>query len=155
MLVPTASSPQWVEPLQKLAADSKDGGEKVPDRDIVLALPPEKVEALQERFARIQNISGNGNKKLRFNAVLSVTARHISAAQRRIQPVLDKAVKRWTLDEVITHSGKPSELYYLVRLKKSGTREDVLTAVRQAAGEAIEATDLELGAELIENEKGA
>ena len=140
---------------QKLAADPKDGGEQVPDRDLVLALPPEKVEALQERFARIgRNITGNGSKKPRFNAVLSVTAEHISAAQRRIQPVLDKAVKRWTLDEVVTHSGKPSELYYLVRLKKSATREDVLTAVRQAAGESIEAADLELGAELAGNEGG-
>ena len=155
MLVPSASAPQWVEPLQKLAADPKDGGEQVPDRDLVLALPPEKVEALQERFARIgRNITGNGSKKPRFNAVLSVTAEHISAAQRRIQPVLDKAVKRWTLDEVVTHSGKPSELYYLVRLKKSATREDVLTAVRQAAGESIEAADLELGAELAGNEGG-
>ena len=155
MLVPSASAPQWGEPLQKLAADPKDGGEQVPDRDLVLALPPEKVEALQERFARIgRNITGNGSKKPRFNAVLSVTAEHISAAQRRIQPVLDKAVKRWTLDEVVTHSGKPSELYYLVRLKKSATREDVLTAVRQAAGESIEAADLELGAELAGNEGG-
>jgi hypothetical protein len=155
LLVPAASAPQWVEPLQKLAADPKDGGEQVPDRDLVLALPPEKVEALQERFARIKSISGNGNKKLRFNAVLSVTAEHISAAQRRIQPILDKVVKRWALDEVVTHSGKPSELYYLVRLKKSASREDVLTAIRQAAGESIEAADLELGAELVGNEKGA
>jgi len=155
MLVPTASAPQWVEPLQKLAADPKDGGEQVPDRDLVLALPPEKVEALQERFERIRGITRNGNKKLRFNAVLSVTADHISAAQRRIQPVLDKAVKRWALDEVVTHSGKPSELYYLVRLKKSSTKEDVLTAVRQAAGDAIEAAELELGAELVGTSKGA
>lgn len=157
MLVPTASAPQWVEPLQKLAADSKDGGEKVPDRDIVLALDPANVEALQQRFARIGNLSdSNGRKKkLRFNAVLSVTAKHISTAQRRIQPVLDKVVKRWTLDEVITHSGKPSELYYLVRLKKSSGREEVLTAIRQAAGETIEATDLELGVELVGAGKGA
>lgn len=155
MLVPAGSAPQWVEPLQKLAADSKDGGEKVPDRDIVMALPPDEVEALQQRFARIGNISGsNGGKKLQFNAVLSVTAKHISAAQRRIQPALDKVVKRWALDEVITHSGKPSELYYLVRLKKSSTKEDVLTAIRQAAGETIESTDLELGAELTGTDKG-
>jgi hypothetical protein len=131
----------------------------VPDRDLVLALPPEKVDALQERFARIRNIAGNGKgggkKKLRFNAVLTVTAEHISTAQRRIQPVLDKVVKRWALDEVVTNSGKPSELYYLVRLKKSSTKDDVVTAVRQAAGEAIEAVDLELGAELTEAAKGA
>jgi hypothetical protein len=156
MLVPAGSASQWVEPLQKLAADPKDGGEKVPDRDLVLALPPEKVDALQERFARIGNIAGgNGSKKPRFNAVLSVTAEHISSAQRRIQPVLDKTVKRWALDEVVTNSGRPSELYYLVRLRKSKTKEDVLTAIRQAAGETIEAADLELGAELTGAEKGA
>ena len=125
------------------------------DRALVLGLTPEKVQALEERFTRIREMAGDGTKKSRFNAILSITAEHISAAQRRIQPVLDKTVKRWALDEVVTNNGKPSELYYLVRLKKSSTKEDLVTAIRQAAGEAIEGVDLELGAELTEAEKGA
>ncbi len=154
LLVPATSASHWVEPLEKLADKSKDG-DRVPDRELLLALAPKKVEALQERFKRIHQIAGNGNKKPRFNAVLSVATEHISDAQRRIQPALDRATKRWELDEVVTNDGKPSELFYLVRIRKSDNREEVLTAVRQSAGETIESATIELSAELAEAAKGA
>jgi hypothetical protein len=154
MLIPSASTTQWVEPLQKLADQATDGAEKVPDRALALALPPEQVQALEERFDRIRAISGGeGSKKARFNAILSITTNEISPAQRRVQPTLDKIVKRWALDEVVTHNGTPSELYYLIRIKKATTKDEVLTAVRQAAGETIESAEIELGAELTTSAK--
>jgi hypothetical protein len=153
LLVPNEAESPWVEPLEKLADDTT-GAQRVPDRDLILALDPKKMEALQERFKRLQEITGNGGKKPRFNAVLAVEAQQISVAQRRIQPVLDRVVKRWVLDEVVSNDGRPSQLYYLVRIRKSDSRESVLTSIRQAAGEAIEAADLELGAELVEAGKG-
>ena len=36
--------------------------------------------------------------------------------------------RRWRLDEVVTNVGKPSELHYLVRIRKSVSKEDLLTA---------------------------
>ena len=54
-----------------------------------------------------------------------------------MQKVLDKATKRWVLDEVITNVGKPSEVYYLVRLGKSMTRDDLITAIRAKAGRCL------------------
>jgi hypothetical protein len=43
----------------------------------------------------------------------------------------------------VTHTGKPSEIYYLVRLKKPVTRDDLLTAIRGSAGDFIASADLE------------
>ena len=153
MMETGAGSSQWVEPLQKLAGDGSDGT-KVPDRELVLALDPDKVKALEERFDRIRELTGEGAKKPRFNSVLSVTAKDISAAQRRVQPVLDRVTKRWVLDEVVTNGGMPAQLYYLLRIKKSSTKDEILTAIRQAAGETIESAELELGAALAGTEKG-
>jgi Domain of unknown function (DUF4956) len=51
VLAPTASA-QWKDPLASLASDNEEN--KVPDREILLALAPAKVDALSERFQRIQ-----------------------------------------------------------------------------------------------------
>jgi hypothetical protein len=60
-----------------------------------------------------------------------------------VERVLDRLAKRWRLDEVVTHTGKPSEIYYLVKLKKGISRDEILTAVRDEAGDRIESADLE------------
>ena len=148
VLEPTAAS-QWAEPLSELA--SKKEGEKVPDRDLVVALTPKKVEALEERFDRVRGLVGTGGKKPRYNSVLAVSSAKVGEAQQKIEPVLDDVTKRWKLDEVVTNDGKPSELYYLLRLRKSTTRDQLVTAVRAAAGDLIESADVELGAELTED----
>jgi hypothetical protein len=62
--------------------------------------------------------------------------------------------RRWKLDEVVTNTGKPSEMYYLVRLKKIVTRDEFLTAIYDRAGEVIESADLEV-AEPAEDKDGA
>jgi hypothetical protein len=62
-------------------------------------------------------------------------------------------VKRWRLDEVVTNVGKPSEIHYLVRLKKSTMRDQVLTEIHDRAGGLIESANLELG-ERVEKDKG-
>jgi hypothetical protein len=115
VLEPTASA-QWTEPLQELAA--KPGNGKVPDRDLVLALDQKKAEALSERFDRVRQILGPSGKKPRFNAILSVSTEKLSEAQQRIGEVLDEIAGRWRLDEVVTNTDKPSELYYLMRIRK-------------------------------------
>lgn len=60
-----------------------------------------------------------------------------------MENVLGKKAKRWKLDEVVTHTGKPSEIYYLLLLRKSVTRDDFITAVRTEAGDTIVVADLE------------
>src|ERR1041385_6627661 len=66
VLEPTASA-QWADPLGDLAGKDK-GGNVIPDRDLVLALTPKKVEALAERFARVQIILGPNGKKPRYDS---------------------------------------------------------------------------------------
>src|SRR5262249_25074870 len=66
VLEPTAAS-QWAEPLGDLAR--KAGAEAVPDRDLVLALTPKKVEALADRFKRVRDLLGPAGKQPRYNAV--------------------------------------------------------------------------------------
>jgi hypothetical protein len=140
VLTPTAAS-RWEEPLSALATQSDLHG--VPDRDLVLTLTPDKAEALAERFERVSDVLGGKKKKPRYSAVLSITSDHVAEAQQRVEKVLDDKARRWRLDEVVTHTGKPSEIYYLVKLKKPVTRDDLLTAIRGTAGEFIAMADLE------------
>jgi ABC-type multidrug transport system fused ATPase/permease subunit len=141
MLMPTAAA-QWSRPLQALA--SPTGDHQVPDRDLLLSLTPEKANALADRFNRVRTAMGK-KKKARYNSVLTITTDDVSEAQSRVEQVLDKTTKRWDLDEVVTNVGKPSELYYLMRLRKSIPRDVLLTAIHENAGDAIASADLETG----------
>jgi hypothetical protein len=144
-LEPSASS-KWAEPLGTLAESPHEGN--LPDRDLVIALSQEKAIALAERFTRVRKILGPKGKKPRFNAILTITTRAINESQQRVEAVLDNLTRRWKLDEVVTNEGKPSELYYLVRLRKPGARGELLTAIHARPGDTIDAAELELGQEL-------
>ena len=143
MLEPTASS-QWAEPLGDLAGKDH-GGNTVPDRDLVLALTPKKVEALAERFERVRVLLGPNGKKPRFDAVLAVTTSEVDGAQKHIEKTLNTISKRWKLDEVVTNTGKASELFYLVRARKSTTTDALLTAIRAGGNGSIESANVEVG----------
>jgi hypothetical protein len=142
VLEPTAAS-KWADSLNALA-QRRNGG-TVPDRDLVLALTPKKVEALTERFKRVRKSLGSDAKKPRYNAILTITTNDLTRAQSLVEPGLEQVARRWRLDEVVTNEGKPSELYYLVKVRKTTTRDSVLTAIRTRAGESIQAADLEIG----------
>jgi len=120
------------------------GGGKVPDRDLVLAIDQKQAMALAERFDRVRKILGPHGKKPRFNAILSVTTEPLSEAQAKVAEALDEVAGRWRLDEVVTNVGKPSEIYYLVRIRKSTSRDDLLTAVRSNAGDTITGAEVQL-----------
>jgi len=139
VLSPTAAS-RWAEPLNSLANEDDNGS--VPDRDLVLTLTPENADALADRFERVSDVLGN-RKKPRFTAVLSIMTDDVGEAQPRIEVVLDQMTRRWRLDEVVTHTGKPSQIYYITRLKKPVTRDQLLTAIREQAGDHIVNVDLE------------
>ncbi len=149
VLTPTASS-QWAAPLHTLA--SPTGDHEIPDRDLVLSLTPEKADALAERFGRVRDVLGKKNKKPRYTSVLSITTYHVPEVQAHVDQVLDKMTKRWTLDEVVTNTGRPSEIYYLIRLKKSVPRDDLLTAVHEGADGMIDSANIETG-EPVEDKK--
>jgi hypothetical protein len=143
VLEPTAAS-QWAEPLHDLAGTDQ-GGVPVPDRDLVLALTPKKVEALAERFDRVRHMLGTKNKKPKYDAIVMVTSPDVTQAQHSIEPALDQITKRWRLDEVVTNTGKPSEIYYLVHTKKSVPRDAMVTQIRATANGAITDVDVEIG----------
>ena len=142
MLMPTAAA-QWSRPLQALA--SPTGDHQIPDRDLVLSLTPEKAEALAERFDRVSKTVGKKKKKPRFDSVLTITTDHVPEAQRRVETVLDRVAKRWALDEIVTHIGKPCEIYYLTKLKKSVPRDALITAIHESASDSIASANLETG----------
>lgn len=145
-LAPTASA-QWSEPLSSLAALSNGNGHtRIPDRDLILALTPSKADALADRFDRVRDMvkAGNRKKKPAYNAVLAVSSDHVGEAQAIIERVLDERTKRWRLDEVVTHTGKPSEMYYLVRLGKNLSGDELITEIRANAADRIAKADLEL-----------
>lgn len=150
VLEPTAAS-QWSQPLGELAGKDSQGAE-VPDRDLMLALTPLKVDILTKRFKRVKGLVGENGHKPRYTAILSFATNKISEAEKHVEKVLDQFCKRWTLDECITNDGKASECYYLVRMKKAVTKDQLLTAIRQDGGELFESLDLEVG-EALEREK--
>ena len=154
VLQPTAAS-QWSEPLKELAKAGNGNGNGVPDRDVMLALTPKKAEALAQRIDRVREALGPNRKKPRYNSVLSITSDKVGEAQVIMQKVLDKMTKRWVLDEVVTNVGKPSEVYYLVRLGKTMTRDDLITSIRAKAGDRVSAVDLELGAGVAKAQQAA
>jgi len=143
MLMPTAAA-QWSRPLQALA--SPTGDHQIPDRDLVLSLTPENAAALADRFKRVQKAVGSKKKKARFDSILTVTSDAVPEAQERIEEVLERMTKRWSLDEIITNVGKPSEIYYLTRTKKSISRDVLLTAIHENAGGFVASVDLETSA---------
>jgi uncharacterized protein DUF4956 len=140
VLTPTAAS-QWAGPLHSLASDT--GDHEIPDRDLVLSLTPDKAEALADRFHRVRKVLGTKNKKPRYNSVLTVTTDNVPDAQRQVEEVLARMTKRWALDEVVTNTGKPCEIYYLTKLKKSMPRDVLLTAIHENADGIIESANLE------------
>jgi hypothetical protein len=143
MLMPTAAA-QWSRPLQALA--SPTGNHQIPDRDLVLSLTPENAAALADRFNRVRKTVGTKKKKPRFDSILTITSDGVPEAQKRVEEVLERMTKRWSLDEIVTNVGKPSEIYYLMRLKKSIPRDVLLTAVHENAEGLIASADLETGA---------
>jgi hypothetical protein len=150
VLTPTASS-RWSEPLDLLANATVES--EVPDRDLILSLTPVEANRLAERFERVSDALGTDKKKPRFNGVLTVMTDQVGPAQEAVQDALDKSVKRWKLDEVVTNVGKPSEIHYLIRLKKSTMRDQVLTEIHDRAASLITSANIELG-ERAEKEKG-
>jgi hypothetical protein len=148
-MTPTASS-QWAGPLQTLA--SPTGNHEIPDRDLVLSLTPEKAQALAQRFRRVRGVLGKKKKKPRFNSVVAVTSDSVPEAQKQVEEVLERMTKRWKLDEVVTNTGKPCEIYYLARLKKSIPRDVLLTAIHENANGVIASANLET-AEPVEDQK--
>ncbi len=150
VLEPTANA-QWSEPLGDIAGQDEENA--VPDRDLILALSPQRAAVLAKRFRRISKVLGTSKRKPRYNAILTVTTKTISEAQVRIEKVLDTMTRRWRLDEVASHNGKPAELYYLVRIRKSVSRDQFLTALRESAGPAIETADVEIGDALAQEQE--
>jgi hypothetical protein len=149
VLEPTAAS-QWSQPLGELTGKDAQG-DSVPDRDLMLALTPAKVEILTQRFKRVKGLVGESGKKARYTAILSFATTRIADAEKHVESVLDGFCKRWTLDECITNDGKASELYYLLRMKRDVTKDQLLTAIRQDGGELFDSLDLEVG-EALERE---
>ncbi|MDO9170574.1 MAG: DUF4956 domain-containing protein [bacterium] len=149
VLTPTAVS-EWGAPLEELAGSR--AGKNVSDRDLVLALDQKQALALAERFARVRRLLGPQGHKPRYNAVLTVTTEALSEAQAAIAEALDQVAGRWRLDEAVSNEGKPSELYYLVRIRKSMSRDDLLTAVRDRAADKITSADVQLSKTTDEHE---
>ncbi|MEO8910566.1 MAG: DUF4956 domain-containing protein [Gemmatimonadaceae bacterium] len=141
-LTPTASA-QWSGPLNSLASET--GDHEIPDRDLMLSLTPEKADALADRFTRVSQTLGTKKKKPRYTAVLTVRTFDVPRAQAHVEPILNDTAKRWDLDEVVTNTGKPSDIYYLTKLKKSVERDELLTAIHNNAQGVIDSVDLETG----------
>ena len=140
VLTPTASA-QWAWPLQTLAGPT--GEREIPDRDLVLSLTPERAQALAARFDRVRGVLGKKNKKPRFNAVLKITTDDVPGARREVESVLERMTKRWDLDEVVTHTGKPCEIYYLVKPRKAIPQDQLLTAIHSQSGDRIGSATIE------------
>ena len=55
--------------------------------------------------------------------------------------------RRWKLDEVDTNEGKPSGLYYLVRVRKDTVPDEIITEIRAQGGDRVINAELEIAPE--------
>lgn len=140
VLEPTPAS-QWKAPLKEMAKRGNNGNLR--DRELVIALDQKQALALAERFDRVQKLIGSPGRKARYNAILIVTTETLAKAQTAVGEALDQVARRWRLDEVVTNVGKPSELCYLVRIRKTTSRDDFLTAIRTHATDTISGADVQ------------
>ena len=159
-LEPTAASQGWAEPLKLLAESNGNGNGGgnghggVHDRDIILALTPQKVDALAKRFDRVRRVAGT--KKPRYNALVTLTTEEPALVQPAAESMLDKHTKRWKLDEVVApDGGKATQLAYLVKLRKSMPGDALMTEIRSVVGPKLITCDLELSDALEEREEEA
>ncbi len=158
-----AQKVEWSEPLSALV--ETNGVPPVPDRELLLSLTPENANALADRFNRLQTMlvgasgkKGKKGKKPRYNAVFTVSACNVDAAQVIVDEVLRQTTKRFRLDEVAQTApdkpgdkdaenpvgSKPGTLYYLVRLRKEPTSDDILNAVMTRGKESILGAEWEM-----------
>jgi Domain of unknown function (DUF4956) len=75
--------------------------------------------------------TGNGKRRLDYNAVLVVRTNESDQTKRQIGPFLDRSFKRWELaEEESTKKGR-THLKYLVRLGKQARTDEVEDALLQ------------------------
>jgi hypothetical protein len=113
----------------------------------MLSLDQKQAATLAERFERVQSLLGPRGKKPRYNGILSASTEQLTEAQAVIEGVLEKMARRWKLDEVDTNEGKPSGLYYLVRVRKGTAPDEIITEIRAQGGDRIINAELELAPE--------
>jgi hypothetical protein len=143
LLQPTAAD-HWKEPLANLAG-SASNGHGVADRDLMLALTPEKADLLTVQFDRVKHLLGSDNAHPKYDAIVMITTDDVGAAQQHVEAILAEHVRRWKLDQVINSQGKPTALYYVVKVKKSMPRDALLTAIRTDAGGSIADASVQVG----------
>ena len=136
----------WAEPLETLI-DTADA-RAIPDRDLVLSLTPEKADALAERFARVRDMLGGGSpdgkpRKPRYNGILKVTVADEASGRAAVEPVLKELTKRFHLDGVDSGEGRPTALYYLVRVRKKAA-DEVVGSILGFGGDTIKGAEFEI-----------
>lgn len=143
-LLSTSPGEQWTGPLAHLASVGSKG-EGVLDRELVLALTPQKIDVLTARFERVKRLLGTDRAKPRFNAIVKLSTDDVALSQPHIESVLATHTKRYRLDELVNHHHKPTELFYLVKMRKAVARDALELALRGAGGESLQSVDIEVG----------
>jgi hypothetical protein len=147
---PLALTPnvEWGSALGTLA--EANGAQLVPDRELLLALTPERATALAERFTRVRDLlAGPGKgKKPRYNALLRITTEDVATCKARVEGILEQATRRWRLDEIVTAEARPAELYYLVRLRKEPSADDLLSTILSYGRDCVLGAQYELAPDL-------
>ena len=125
----------------------------LPDRQITQRLEV-KVDPLRTRQRRIE-AECHALQQLhqpRFNALLSFTTEEPALVQPALEETLDRFTKRWLLDEIVSSEGKPTELSYLVKLRKSMPGDALMSEIRSTVGSKLTGCDIELSEALEEQE---
>ena len=144
VLEPTAAS-QWAEPLGDLAGKDK-GGNTVPDRDLVLALTPKKVEALAERFERVQRHARTEREEAEVRRGphgdhdRSSPRRRNTSSRRWTRSPSDGSSTKWSRTPASRRSCTISSA-----TRKSVSRDAMLTAIRASGNGVIASADVEIG----------
>jgi hypothetical protein len=126
-------------------ADSGRSALAVGDDRLIAALAPRDLREVAEHQARMANYlrqESNEKKERKRYFVLMLYVNRVGDVQAAAEPVLARLCLRWQLAEILPGKGDVSVVEYLVRLRDGVSEGDLLQAVREAAGSAIQAAEL-------------
>ncbi|HEV8267567.1 MAG TPA: DUF4956 domain-containing protein [Thermoanaerobaculia bacterium] len=133
--------------LERARALADAGGEFVTslDKEVLASMSPAQLEAVAAKAWRRRQLRDEGplaERRFPFRAVLRVHASELEPVQLAVESVLMELAKRWDLSAVLPGEFGGTTLEYLVRLRKTSTREALVANLRARGGPQLVGVEL-------------
>ena len=133
--------------LERTRALADAGGEFVAslDREVLASMSPAQLEAVAAKAWRRRQLKDDGplaERSFPFRAILRVHASEVEPVQLAVESVLMELAKRWELSAVLPGEFGGSTLEYLVRMRKTSSKEALFANLRARGGPQLLGVEL-------------